>query len=69
MIVPGLPGSAGTRELYIAVPGAADAQSRLTAVTAKGSYQPTGGSGIDLPGGSAVAIPLPSLSGSRPRSG
>jgi len=35
----------------------------VTAITAKGSYQPTGGSGIDLPGGSAVALALPSLAG------
>jgi hypothetical protein len=62
MIVPGLPGSTGSRMFYIAVPGAATAQIKLTAVTAKGSYQPTGGSGINLPGGSAIAVPVPSLS-------
>lgn len=62
MIVPGLPAAAGSRVLYIAVPGAATAQIKLTAVTAKGSYQPTGGSGINLPGGSAIAVPVPSLS-------
>src|SRR5262249_49694617 len=32
-------------------------------VTVKGSYQPTGGTGIDLPGGSTDAIALPSLGG------
>jgi Family of unknown function (DUF5719) len=63
MVLPGLPGSAGTRELYVAVPGAANAQVKVTAVTARGSYQPTGGSGINLPGGSAVGIALPSLGG------
>jgi hypothetical protein len=62
MIVPALPASAGSRMFYIAVPGAATAQIKLTAVTAKGSYQPTGGSGINLPGGSAISVPVPSLS-------
>ena len=63
LVLPALPGSPGTRELYVSVPGAQDAQVKLTAVTAKGSYQPTGGSGIALPGGSAVGIALPSLAG------
>jgi hypothetical protein len=63
LILPGLPASAGRRDLYVAVPGAANAQVKVTAVTAKGSYHPTGGSSIDLPGGSAVVVPLPSLAG------
>jgi hypothetical protein len=62
-VLPGLPGTPGTRELYVAVPGEGNAQIKVTAVTAKGSYQPTGGNGIDLPGGSAVAVALPSLAG------
>jgi len=63
VVLPGLPGSAGTRQLFVVVPGAENAQVKLTAVTPKGSYQPTGGTGIDLPGGSAVSVPLPSLGG------
>lgn len=63
LVLPGLPASAGSRELYVAVPGADNAQVKVTAVTAKGSYRPTGGGGIDLPGGSAVVVPLPSLAG------
>jgi hypothetical protein len=62
-VVPGLPGTPGGRELYIAVPGTGNAQIKVTAVTERGSYQPTGGSGIDLPAGSAVAVALPSLGG------
>ena len=62
-VLPGLPGTPGGRELYIAVPGATNAQVKVTAITARGSYQPTGGSGIDLPGGSAAALALPSLAG------
>jgi Family of unknown function (DUF5719) len=63
VVLPGLPSAAGTRELYIAIPGADNAQVKVTAVTARGSYQPTGGSGINLPGGSAIGIALPSLAG------
>jgi len=63
LVIPGLPASVGRRELYVAVPGLGNAQVKVTAVTAKGSYQPTGGSGIDLPGGSAAMLPLPSLGG------
>src|SRR5579875_645066 len=62
-VLPGLPAAPGSRELYVAVPGVTNAQVKVTAVTGKGSYQPTGGGGIDLPGGSAVGIALPSLGG------
>ncbi|HEY1616521.1 MAG TPA: DUF5719 family protein [Streptosporangiaceae bacterium] len=63
MVIPGLPSSSGSRVIYIAVPGTGSAQVKLTAVTAKGSYPPTGGSGIDLAGDSVVAVQLPSMSG------
>lgn len=63
LVIPGMSNTAGQRDLYIAVPGGSSAQVKVTAVTAKGSYQPTGGTGIDLLGGSAVSIPLPSLGG------
>ena len=62
-VLPGLPGTPGGRELYVAVPGSANAQIKVTAITGKGSYAPTGGSGLDLPGGSAVAVALPSMGG------
>jgi hypothetical protein len=62
-VLPGLPGAPGGRQLYIAVPGGNNALVKVTAVTSRGSYQPTGGSGINLPGGSAVSVPLPSLGG------
>jgi hypothetical protein len=63
VVLPGLPAVAGTRELFVSVPGTQDAHIRLTAVTTKGSYQPIGGSGIDVPGGSAFSVPLPALAG------
>jgi hypothetical protein len=62
-VLPGLPAAPGGRQLYIAVPGGDNATVKVTAVTSRGSYQPTGGSGINLPGGSAVSVPLPSLGG------
>jgi hypothetical protein len=62
LTIPGLP-PAGPSALYIAVPGTAAADVKLTAITQKGTYQPTGGTGIDLLGGSASIIPLPSLGG------
>jgi hypothetical protein len=63
VVLPGLPAVAGTRQLFVAVPGTQDAHLRLTAVTSRGSYPPTGSTGLDIPGGSAAAITLPSLSG------
>jgi hypothetical protein len=63
VVLPGLPGAAGTRQLFVAVPGTRDAHLKLTAVTTKGSYPPAGSTGLDIPGGSAAAIVLPSLSG------
>jgi hypothetical protein len=62
-IIPGIPPTAGTRELFVAVPGTQDAHITLSAVTTKGSYQPTGGSGLDIPGGSVAEVSLPSLAG------
>jgi Family of unknown function (DUF5719) len=63
LVIPGLPRVGGARELLVAVPGSPAAQLKITAVTAHGSYQPTGGTGIGLFGGTASSIALPSLSG------
>jgi hypothetical protein len=63
VVLPGLPAAAGTRQLFVAVPGNQDAHLKLTAVTSRGSYPPTGSTGLDIPGGSAAAIVLPALSG------
>jgi hypothetical protein len=62
-VIPGLPSAGGSRELYIAVPGDAAAAVKVTAVTARGSYQPTGGTGIELLGDTADEISLPSVGG------
>jgi hypothetical protein len=59
----GLPDSPGTRELYIAVPGGGAARVKVTAITPRGTYQPTGGNGISLLGRLTTGISLPSLGG------
>jgi hypothetical protein len=63
VLLPGLPDTRGSRQLFVTVPGTQDAHITLTAVTSRGSYQPTGGGGLDIPGGSAVQVSLPSLAG------
>jgi Family of unknown function (DUF5719) len=62
-VLTGLPDVTGTRELYISVPGPAAARATITAVTPRGSYQPTGGSRVSLLGHTTTGISLPSLSG------
>jgi hypothetical protein len=61
LFIPGLPGTGGARYLYIAVPGSATAQVKVTVVTPKGSYQPTGGTNVPVLEGSATVVALPSL--------
>jgi hypothetical protein len=63
VVIPGLPAESRGVDLYVAVPGTGAAQIKITAVTQRGSYQPTGGTGIDLLGGSVSDLPLPSLAG------
>ena len=62
MVIPGMPPTAGTRQLFVTVPGTQDAHITLSAVTSKGSYHPTGGGGLDIPGGSVAQLSLSSLS-------
>jgi len=63
-VIAGLPASGGARELYITVPGGRSARVKVTAITPRGSYQPTGGSSISLLPKLTAAIALPSLAGS-----
>jgi hypothetical protein len=62
-VLAGLPGSPGTRELYVTVPGNAAAQVKVTAVTPRGTYEPTGGNGISLLGHVTTGLAIPSLGG------
>jgi hypothetical protein len=63
LMIPGLPAAPGSRQIYLAVPGVKDANVQISAVTSRGTYEPTGAGGIDIPGGSAAEISLPSLGG------
>jgi hypothetical protein len=63
LVIPGLPSATGSPDLYIAVPGTDTAQVKVTVVTTKGSYQPTGGTNIPLLGDTATQIAMPSLAG------
>jgi Family of unknown function (DUF5719) len=63
LVIPAMPNSAGTRELYVADPGGGDAAVKLSVAAAGGTYEPTGAGAIDIPAGSASLIALPSLSG------
>lgn len=62
LVIPALPRAGGTRQLYLAVPGSAAAEVKVTAVTPNGSYQPTGLTNIPLLGGSAFQVAQRSLS-------
>jgi hypothetical protein len=63
LVIPGLPAAAGSRELYLGVPGVKDANVQVAAVTSRGTYEPTGAGGVDIPGGSAAEVSLASLAG------
>lgn len=62
-VLTGLPANPGQRELYITVPGNAAALVKVTAISGRGSYQPTGGSGLNLLSHQTTGIPIPSLGG------
>jgi hypothetical protein len=62
-VLTGLPAAPGQRELFITVPGNAAAQVKVTAISQRGSYQPTGGSVPPILGHQTAAISIPSLGG------
>ena len=54
LVIAGIPHTSGSPKLFIAVPGSGTAAIKVTAVTLRGSYQPTGGTNIDLIGADGV---------------
>jgi len=62
LIIPGIPPAGAASDLFLVVPGTADARISITALTAQGSYQPLGST--SLPGQSASDVPLTPLGGS-----
>jgi len=62
-VLPGMPTAPGSRQLFVTVPGSAAAKVTVTAVTPRGSYQPTLGSGVNVLQHETTGIPIPSLDG------
>ncbi len=61
-VLAGLPTNPGLRELYITVPGNTAAQVKVTVISSRGEYQPTGG-GLPLLSHQTTGVPIPSLGG------
>ena len=62
-VIPGVPPSSKPAELFLAVPGNADARVSVLAITPQGQYRPFEGQTIDLPGQSATSQALSPLGG------
>ncbi|WP_066372982.1 DUF5719 family protein [Herbidospora mongoliensis] len=58
VVVPGVPGSAGRRELYVAAPGDQDAVVQIKAVLKDGSYALENREDVEVPAGSVVTVDL-----------
>jgi hypothetical protein len=63
LVIPGVPPSSHA-ELFLAVPGTADAKVNVLAITPQGPYRPFGSQSVDLPGQSASSMALTPLGGS-----
>ncbi|HXS63081.1 MAG TPA: DUF5719 family protein [Streptosporangiaceae bacterium] len=59
-VLTGLPASPGARELYVTVPGGAATTVKVTVVTQRGTYQPTGGT-ENLLGHQTTGLSIPSV--------
>ena len=62
LVIPGVPPSSKA-ELFLTVPGTADAKLNVLAITPQGQYRPFGSQPIDLPGQSASSMTLTPLGG------
>ncbi|MFF3664362.1 DUF5719 family protein [Microtetraspora malaysiensis] len=58
VVVPGIPGSAGQRELYVATPGEQDAVVQVKAVLKDGSYALKNKETVEVPAGSTTTLDL-----------
>ena len=61
VVVPGLTTASSAARLFIVVPGSADAQVTVKALTARGTYAPFGPAAQDAPSGAATSLSLTSL--------
>ncbi|RBQ17075.1 hypothetical protein DP939_26675 [Spongiactinospora rosea] len=60
VVVPGIPGGGGKRELYVAAPGESDAVVTVKAVTEDGSYALKGRETVEVPAGSVATLDVSS---------
>ncbi|WP_242659252.1 DUF5719 family protein [Thermostaphylospora chromogena] len=58
VVVPGIPGGGGKRELYVAAPGELDAVVSIKAVTADGAYAMKNRETLEVPAGSVASLDL-----------
>lgn len=58
LVVPGIPGGAGSRQLLIAVPGEYDARVKVQAITANGAFAPQGQDTLDAPAQTVTPLDL-----------
>jgi hypothetical protein len=63
LVIPGVPPSSHAAELFLTVPGTADAKVNVLAITPQGQYRPFGSQPVDLPGQSASSMALTPLGG------
>jgi hypothetical protein len=63
MVIPGVPPSGSAAGLFIADPGSLSARVNVLAITPQGLYHPFGAETVDLPGNSALYVPLTPLGG------
>ena len=63
LVIPGVPPSSHAAELFLTVPGTADAKVNVIAITPQGQFRPFGSEPVDLPGQSASSMALTPLGG------
>lgn len=61
VVIPGLTAAGSAARLFIAVPGASNANVEATALTARGKFPPFGSSPVNCPAAAASSFPLSSL--------
>jgi hypothetical protein len=64
VVIPGLTAASSAARLFIAVPGEDDANVKVTALTAQGTFLPFGSSPVNAPAGAASSFALSSLGAS-----
>ncbi|WP_248961792.1 DUF5719 family protein [Sphaerisporangium perillae] len=66
VVVPGIPGGGGLRELYVTAPGDADTVVHIKALTADGFYAMKNRESLDVPAGSTASLDLSTGIGGQP---